>query len=158
MAITDAHTPARTISKRFDYVELAPDGQGRVAGPAPYLDYEALQVDETSSPTARPPHRTRGHLRPRDRRGRTPLRRLRWAADKQLRDEVCDFAGDFRHANPWAADLYRRATGRGHDHQHAVLARAWLYVIWHCWQDGVAYDPAKHRALQARQPDLAPAA
>jgi hypothetical protein len=30
-----------------------------------------------------------------------------------------------------------------------VLARAWLYVIWHCRQDGVAYDPAKHKALQA---------
>lgn len=76
---------------------------------------------------------------------------FRWAADKQLRDAVCDFAGDSRRANPWAADLYHRARARGHDHPHAVriLARAWLYIIWHCWQDGVAYDPAKHRALQA---------
>ena len=37
-----------------------------------------------------------------------------WACDKQLRDAVFDFAGDSRHANPWAADLYARA--RGHDH------------------------------------------
>lgn len=76
---------------------------------------------------------------------------FRWAADKQLRDAVCDFAGDSRRANPWAADLYNRARARGHDHPHAVriLARAWLYIIWHCWQDGVAYDPAQHRALQA---------
>ncbi|WP_230872236.1 IS110 family transposase, partial [Mycobacterium canetti] len=76
---------------------------------------------------------------------------FRWAADKQLRDAVCDFAGDSRRANPWAADLYNRARARGHDHPHAVriLARAWLYVIWHCWQDGVAYDPTQHRALQA---------
>ena len=82
---------------------------------------------------------------------------FRWAADKQLRDAVCDFAGDSRHANPWAADLYRRATGRGHDHPHAVriLARAWLLVIWHCWQDRVAYDPANHRALHALDRDLA---
>jgi transposase len=29
-----------------------------------------------------------------------------------------------------------------------ILARAWLYVIWRCWQDGTAYDPAKHNALQ----------
>jgi len=29
-----------------------------------------------------------------------------------------------------------------------ILTRAWLYVIWYCWQDGVAYDPAKHKALQ----------
>lgn len=76
---------------------------------------------------------------------------FRWAADKQLRDAICDFAGDSRRANPWAADLYRRAIARGHDHPHAVriLARAWLFVIWHCWQNGTPYDPAQHRALQA---------
>jgi transposase len=75
---------------------------------------------------------------------------FRWAADKQLRDAVTDFAGDSRRANPWAADLYNRAITRGHDHPHAVriLARAWLYIIWHCWQDGVAYAPTNHRALQ----------
>ena len=75
---------------------------------------------------------------------------FRWAADKQLRDAVCDFAGDSRHANPWAADLYRKAISRGHDHPHAVriLARAWLYIIWHCWQDGTAYQPSQHKALQ----------
>ena len=55
-----------------------------------------------------------------------------------------------RRASPWADDLYNRARARGHDHPHAVriLARAWLFVIWHCWQDGAAYDPARHRALQ----------
>jgi transposase len=75
---------------------------------------------------------------------------FRWACDKQLRDAVTDFAADTRLANPWAADLYDRARNRGHDHAHAVriLARAWLHVIWHCWQDGVAYDPAQHHALQ----------
>ncbi len=76
---------------------------------------------------------------------------FRWAADKQLRDAVCDFAGDSRRAHPWAAELYRQALARGHDHSHAVriLARAWLFVIWHCWQNAVAYDPTQHRALQA---------
>ena len=75
---------------------------------------------------------------------------FRWACDKQLRDAVTDFAGDSRHTNPWAADLYQRARSRGHDHPHAVriLARAWLYVIWHCWQQGNAYDPTRHHALQ----------
>ena len=75
---------------------------------------------------------------------------FRWACDKQLRDAVTDFAGDSRHANPWAAELYQRARDRGHDHPHAVriLARAWLYVIWHCWQEGTAYEPARHHALQ----------
>lgn len=75
---------------------------------------------------------------------------FRWAADKQLRDAVCDFAGDSRRANPWANDLYNRARARGHDHPHAVriLARAWLHIIWRCWQDNTTYDPTKHRALQ----------
>lgn len=75
---------------------------------------------------------------------------FRWACDKQLRDAVCDFAGDSVKANPWAADLYRRARDRGHDHPHAVriLARAWLLIIWHCWQNNTAYDPAQHKALQ----------
>jgi transposase len=76
---------------------------------------------------------------------------FRWSADKQLRDAVCDFAADSRQANLWAADLYQRAIARGHDHPHAVriLARAWLFVIWHCWQNHTPYDPAQHRALQA---------
>ena len=75
---------------------------------------------------------------------------FRWACNKQLRDAVTDFAADSRHASPWAADLYNRARARGHDHPHAVriLARAWLYVIWHCWQNRTAYDPTRHGALQ----------
>lgn len=75
---------------------------------------------------------------------------FRWSCDKQLRDAVTDFAGDSRRANPWAAKLYRDAIGRGHDHAHAtrILARAWLFVIWHCWQNGTAYEPDQHGALQ----------
>jgi len=75
---------------------------------------------------------------------------FRWAVSKQLRDAVCDFAGDSRHASPWAAAIYDAARARGKDHPHAVriLARAWVYVIWRCWQDGTAYDPAKHNALR----------
>lgn len=75
---------------------------------------------------------------------------FRWACDKQLRDAVTDFAADSIKTNPWAANLYWRARDRGHDHPHAVriLARAWLHIIWHCWQDNVPYNPEKHRALQ----------
>jgi transposase len=82
--------------------------------------------------------------------GKSRIVGFRWACDKQLRDAVTDFAADTRLANPWAADLYNRAKARGHDHPHAVriLSRAWLHIIWHCWQDNVPYDPTKHRALQ----------
>jgi transposase len=76
---------------------------------------------------------------------------FRWGADKQLRDALCDFAGDSRSASPWAAGLYDKAIARGCDHPHAVriLARAWAHVIWRCWQDHVPYDPAAHNSLQA---------
>lgn len=76
---------------------------------------------------------------------------FRWSCNRQLRDAVCDFANDSRHANPWAADLYNRARARGHDHPHAtrILARAWIHIIWHCWQDNTPYEPARHRALQS---------
>jgi transposase len=39
--------------------------------------------------------------------GNTKAVTFRWGADKQLRDALCDFADDSRHANPWAADRYR---------------------------------------------------
>jgi len=76
---------------------------------------------------------------------------FRWAVDKQLRDAITDFAGDSRRASPWAAQLYDKHVRAGKTHQHAtrILARAWLHVIWRCWQDGVAYDPTRHNAAQA---------
>ncbi len=75
---------------------------------------------------------------------------FRWGANKELRDALCDFAGDSRRANPWAADLYDKARARKCDHPHAVriLARAWANIIWRCWQDNTPYDPAEHGGLQ----------
>ena len=75
---------------------------------------------------------------------------FRWGADRELRDALCDFAGDSRHDNAWAADLYRRARARNHDHPHAVriLARAWVDIIWACWTTNSPYEPDRHRALQ----------
>jgi transposase len=76
---------------------------------------------------------------------------FRWGCNKQLRDALCDFAGDSRHDNPWAAKLYNDAIARGHDHPHAVriLGRAWAGVIWRCWHQNLSYDPSQHRALQS---------
>jgi transposase len=75
---------------------------------------------------------------------------FRFACDKKLRDALIDFAEDSRFANPWAAEIYRRAIERHKTHPHAgrILARAWVYVLWRCWRDRVPYDPARHRALQ----------
>ncbi len=45
-SINDGHSPARTVSKRFDFVEIGRDGTAASAGPAPYLDYRPVRNDE----------------------------------------------------------------------------------------------------------------
>jgi len=79
--------------------------------------------------------------------GKRRVVKFRWACDKKLRNALIDFADDSRHASPWAATIYAQALARTGRHPHAVpiLARAWIRVIWRIWQDGVAYDPTKHR-------------
>lgn len=71
---------------------------------------------------------------------------FRWACNTRLRLALTTFADNSRHASPWAAALYAKARGRGHDHPRAirVLARAWLRVLWRCWQDRALYDPTRH--------------
>jgi transposase len=73
---------------------------------------------------------------------------FRWACNKHLRRAVTTFADNSRHASPWAAAVYARARARGCDHPHAIriLARAWLRVLWRCWQDHRPYDLTLHRA------------
>ncbi|WP_347057102.1 IS110 family transposase [Blastococcus sp. HT6-30] len=75
---------------------------------------------------------------------------FRHSCDKKLREALIDFAADSRQASPWAADIYQRARDRGARHPHAVriLARAWCRIIWRCWTDNTAYDPARYNGLQ----------
>jgi len=82
--------------------------------------------------------------------GKRKVACYRWACNKRLRDAFCTLSDSTRHWHPWAADHYARARARGHDHQRAIrtLGRAWCRVLWRCWQDGIPYDPARHRALQ----------
>ncbi|GLZ09078.1 IS110 family transposase [Actinomadura sp. NBRC 104412] len=70
---------------------------------------------------------------------------FRWACNKRFRLALTTFADNSRHASPWAAHIYNQARKKGKDHPHAI-ARAWIRVIWHCWLDGVPYDPAQHGA------------
>jgi len=81
--------------------------------------------------------------------GRSHAVVFRHACDKRLREALIDFAADSRQASPWAKDIYDRARARGARHPHAVriLARAWIRVIWRCWTDHTAYDPARHGGL-----------
>jgi transposase len=82
--------------------------------------------------------------------GKKKVATFRYGCDKRLRTATSTLADATRHWHPWAQDRYAATRARGHDHPRAIrgLGRAWCRVIWRCWQDGVPYDPAKHRGLQ----------
>jgi transposase len=82
--------------------------------------------------------------------GKRKTATFRWACNKRLRVAFCRLADTTRHWHPWAQDLYAQARERGHEHPRAIrtVGRAWCRVVWQCWQDRAAYDPARHRALQ----------
>jgi hypothetical protein len=73
---------------------------------------------------------------------------FRWQANSRARQALMTFADNSRHGCPWAAKLYADARKRGKRHPHAVriLARAWLRVMWACWQHGTVYNPQHHSA------------
>ena len=106
-----------------------------------YPTRDALAADAGMAPVARES-------------GKRKVASFRWACDKRLRDAVACLANSTRHTHPWARSVYLDARARGLEHPHAirVLGRAWLRVLWRCWQDGVPYDPAKHGNLQRLQP------
>jgi len=106
-----------------------------------YPSAESLAADAGMAPVARES-------------GKRKVASFRWACDKRLRDAVSCLADSTRHHHPWARSVYLRARSRGLDHPHAirVLGRAWLRVLWRCWQDGVAYDPTKHGNLRQLEP------
>ena len=82
--------------------------------------------------------------------GKRKVACFRHGCDHRLRAATCTLADATRHWHPWAHDRYAAARARGQDHQRAIrtLGRAWIRVLWRCWQDRVAYDPARHRGLQ----------
>lgn len=87
--------------------------------------------------------------------GRAHYVTFRRGCNHRLRQAVVDFADGSRAAHPWAQDTYTRARARGLNHAHAVrvLARAWLRIIWRCWNDHTPYDQARHvAAVTARRP------
>ncbi len=106
-----------------------------------YPTRESLAADAGMAPVARES-------------GKRKVAGFRWACDKRLRDAVACLANSTRHTHPWARSVYLDARARGLEHPHAirVLGRAWLRVLWRCWQDEVPYDPAKHGNLIRLQP------
>lgn len=86
--------------------------------------------------------------------GKLHVATFRRACDKRLRSAVATLADSTRHWHPWAKEVYRRARARGQDHPHAIrtLGRAWIRVLWRCWQDEVPYDSALHGNSSRLQP------
>jgi transposase len=82
--------------------------------------------------------------------GKRKVATFRRACDKRLRTALATLADSTRHWHPWAAQVYRDAIARGHDHPHAIriLGRAWCRVLWRCWQDATPYDPTRHGNLK----------
>lgn len=54
-----------------------------------------------------------------------------------------DFANGSRLGDPWAMQMYRRAIDRGGRYPHTIriLARAWIRIIWRCWNDEIPFSP-----------------
>ena len=104
---------------------------------ARYRSAEALAADAGMTPVA-------------VESGKRKVACFRHGCDHRLRAATCTLADATRHWHPWAQDRYATSRARGQDHQRAIrtLGRAWLRVLWRCWQDEVAYDPARHRGLQ----------
>ncbi|WP_163544205.1 IS110 family transposase [Occultella kanbiaonis] len=71
---------------------------------------------------------------------------FRWACNKRFRLALTTFADNSRHSSPWAADIYDRARPqhRPPPRRPHPLARAWIRVIYRCWNDGTPYDPNLH--------------
>jgi transposase len=86
--------------------------------------------------------------------GKLRVATFRRACDKRLRLAVATLADSTRHWHPWAKEVYRRARARGQDHPHAIrtLGRAWIRVLWRCWQDEVPYDATLHGNSLRLQP------
>jgi hypothetical protein len=68
---------------------------------------------------------------------------------KRLRVAVAALADSTRHWHPWARDVYQRARHRGQTHPHAIrtLGRAWIRILWTCWQNHTPYNPNHHGNL-----------
>ena len=104
---------------------------------ARYRSAEALAADAGMTPVA-------------VESGKRKVACFRHGCDRRLRAAIATLADATRHWHPWAADRYATARARGQDHQRAIrtLGRAWIRVLWRCWQDNIAYDPARHRGMQ----------
>lgn len=115
----------------------------------------ATLLSEIGDCRARYPHRDAiaaqgGHAPVAEESGKRKNAKFRWACNKRLRRALDTVAMSTGRWNPWAADRYASARGRGHNHRRALrtVGRALSRILWRCWQNRTPYDPARHTGLQ----------
>jgi transposase len=115
----------------------------------------ATLLSEIGDCRARYPHRDAiaaqaGHAPVAVESGKRKNAKFRWACNKRLRRALDTVAMSTARWNPWAADRYAQARGRGHNHRRALrtVGRAWSRILWRCWQTRTPYDPQRHTGLQ----------
>ncbi|CAM3359200.1 IS110 family transposase [Mycobacteroides abscessus] len=78
--------------------------------------------------------------------GRTRQVRFRYAANRRMRHAIDWWMFVATREDPWSAEIYQQARAAGHAHHRALrgLGARWVRILWRCWQDHTAYDPAVH--------------
>jgi len=75
---------------------------------------------------------------------------FRYAANHHLRAAWGQWMLTAIRISPWTREAYDAARARGQSHSRAVrsVGARWGRILWRCWQDGQAYDPALDRRVQ----------
>lgn len=82
--------------------------------------------------------------------GRSRTVRFRYAANKRMRHAIDWWAFVSVRENDWAHQAYEQARARGQLHNRALrgIGARWTRILWRCWTDHAAYDPALHLKRQ----------
>lgn len=75
---------------------------------------------------------------------------FRYAANRHLRAAFGQWMLTAIRISPWTRIAYDAARARGQSHSRAVrsVGARWGRILWRCWQDRCAYDPALDRRVQ----------
>jgi transposase len=79
--------------------------------------------------------------------GKVTRVRFRRACNTRLRDTFNWWSYTLKRVDPATRSSYLAALDRG-QHAHRALrgvGSSWARVLWRCWQDGVPYNPERHR-------------
>jgi transposase len=78
--------------------------------------------------------------------GRTRQVRFRYAANRRMRHVIDWWMFIAAREDPWSKAIYEAGRARGQGKYRALrgLGARWVRILWRCWTDHTAYDPARH--------------